>query len=159
VWINFAVDRFVFQEPDARWILENLPLMPVEPDNLSFGIDDVGKIQQLCLDFGAMPFNTDQFLHYLSEMIKLLRFESLGKVTVKARLCIARKESDRNLLAMDVEQNYVVFSMQSMQNAVLQEQEKAGWKLPFDIEISQVLFDSSDTWTWDRANKCETTRK
>jgi hypothetical protein len=61
-----------------------MPLMPLEPDELCFANGDFGNIQHLCLDFYAESFNTDQFLSYLSEMAKLLRLESLDKLTVKA---------------------------------------------------------------------------
>jgi hypothetical protein len=156
VWINFTVDKFVWSQPPIPEILQGTTLVQIELDELCFVIDDIGKIQHLCLDFVAESFNTDQFLYYLREMTKLLRSESLGKVTVMAEHSIAHKSKDHNLLAIDVDLNGMILSMQ---NAVLQEQEKAGWNLPFDIEINHVFLEPSYASIFDFRSRYEVTRK
>ena len=156
IWINFAVDRFVWSQPVIPPILQGLPLMPVETNVLCFVIGDMGKIQHLCLDFYAESFNTDQFLLFLREMTRLLHLESLDQLTVKAANWIVQKGGDNNLLAMDMELNGMVASIQ---NAVLQEQEEAERELPFHVEIRHILAEPSYTMIWDSSDRYEITRK
>jgi hypothetical protein len=128
----------------------------IDLEEFCFVIDDIGKIQHLCLDFVAESFNTDQFLYYVREMTNLLRSESLGKVTVMAEHSIVHKGKDHNLLAIDVDLNGMILSIQ---NSVLQEQEKAGWKLPFDIEINHVFLEPSYASMVDFRTRYQVTRK
>ncbi len=156
IWINFAVDRFVWSQPVTPLILQGLPLMAVESDELCFVVGDIVKIQHLCLDFYVESFSTDQFLGYLKEMTKLLRLESLDQLTVKVPHWIVQKGKDNNLLAMEVELNGMVASIK---NAVLQEKEEAKWELPFDVEINHILAGPSYTTIWDSSDRYEVTRK
>jgi len=82
--------------------------------------------------------------------------ESLDQLTVKAANWIVQKGGDNNLLAMDMELNGMVASIQ---NAVLQEQEEAERVLPFHVEIRHILAEPSYTMIWDSSDRYEITRK